>query len=121
MSFCFFKKVRIDICLLICIGILYLWNINARELFYCWFLKNYFNDLLAMPAMLSYISIVFAIFRKKFPIDLLYIYFITGICSFIWEYLAIFLKSSSVFDTNDIYIYFIGSSVYYILKRRLIR
>lgn len=117
MFFCFFKKIRIDICLLICIGILYLWNVNTSHFFYCGFLKNHFNDLLAMPAMLSYINIVFVIFKKRFSNNLLYIYLITGICCFAWEFLAIFLKPTSVFDISDIYIYFIGSSIYYILKR----
>ena len=58
------NKRHID-CLFVCIAAFAI-NEAFFKNFNITFLKNHFNDLLAMPAMLSYINLVLSFFGKQF-------------------------------------------------------
>lgn len=76
-----------------------------------WFFLFYFSDLLSSIVLFSFIN-------SFYPIKLTNCYIIiiiTIFASFVWEYLALFIKLGSVFDLNDILCYFISSLIYIIL------
>lgn len=76
-----------------------------------WFFSYYFADLLASIVLFSFLN-------SLYPVKLINIYlllFITAIASFVWEYLALFIKSGAVFDLNDVVCYFISCLIYIIL------
>lgn len=79
-------------------------------------LQNYFNDLLAMPAMLSYINLVLSFFGKESVYKTKSIFWITCCCGFIWEIVAIWVKPSSTCDVLDFLCYMIGAIGYKLLN-----
>ena len=77
--------------------------------------KNHFNDLLAMPLLLSYSSLV----HKK-SLSTLTVILLTIFCSFVWEFVAPMYKSDSMGDWLDVASYLLGSLVW-VIGFRLIR
>ena len=78
------------------------------------FFRGYFNDLLAPIIFLSFMNILLKNILNIEIKKATYLISITLIISFIWEYIAIFLKPSSTFDYLDIIAYLIGCLIYYI-------
>ena len=77
--------------------------------------KNHFNDLLAMPLLLSYGSLV----HKK-SLSTLTVVLLTVICSFVWEFVTPMYKSDSMGDWLDVVSYLLGSLLW-IIGVKLIR
>ena len=76
-----------------------------------YFLMFHFNDLLAIVVLLSFLNIVY-------PLKLTNVWLIIGVtffASFVWEYLALFIKACAVFDYLDILVYFLSMMIYLIL------
>ena len=74
-----------------------------------WFFMFYFNDFLAIVVLLSFLNIVYP---YKLT-NLWLIIIVTILASFVWEYLALFIKPGSIFDIFDIISYF-GSMLIYL-------
>ena len=74
-----------------------------------WFLMFYFNDFLAIVVLLCFLNIVYP---YKLT-NLWLIIIVTILASFVWEYLALFIKPESIFDIFDIISYF-GSMLIYL-------
>ena len=85
---------------------------NAFNSFNIALMQYYFNDLLAMPAMLAYINLVLTFFGRKSIVDFKIIVLITSIYGFIWEIVAIYIKPTSTYDVIDLCCYFIGAAIY---------
>lgn len=117
--FCFslllIKNKRQSVCLLVCIAAFFI-NETFFENFNITFLKNHFNDLLAMPAMLSYINLVLSFFGKESVYKIKTIFMITCCCGFVWEIVAIWAKPSSTCDVLDFLCYMIGAVGYKLLN-----
>lgn len=107
----FIKRAKLDIALLITCAVLYLVNVMFLKSYHS-FMRNHFNDLIAMPAMLAYINIVMAAFKKQSIINLVTMLILTIICGFMWEVAAIYLKPNSVCDLADFFCYFMGAVLY---------
>ena len=75
-----------------------------------WFFMFYFNDFLAIVVLLSFLNIVYP---YKLT-NLWLIVLVTILASFVWEYVALFIKPESIFDFVDIICYF-GSMVIYLV------
>ena len=75
-----------------------------------WFFMFYFNDFLAIVVLLSFLNIVYP-FKLT---NLWLIILVTILASFVWEYVALFIKLGSRFDFIDIIFYF-GSMVIYLV------
>ena len=75
-----------------------------------WFFMFYFNDFLAIVVLLSFLNIVYP---YKLT-NLWLIVLVTILASFVWEYVALFIKPGSIFDFLDIICYF-GSMVIYLV------
>ena len=75
-----------------------------------WFFMFYFNDFLAIVVLLSFLIIVYP---YKLT-NLWLIIIVTILASFVWEYVALFIKPGSIFDFIDIISYF-GSMVIYLV------
>lgn len=81
------------------------------------FMKNYFNDCLAMETALAVLNLYLALRRKKgvyHPV-LLLLAWVEG--CMVWEYGALYIRTGSVFDPLDILCYFFGTVVYYLLYK----
>ena len=74
-----------------------------------WFLMFYFNDFLAIVVLLSFLNIVYPYKLTNLWLIIL----VTILASFVWEYLALFIKPGSIFDIFDIISYF-GSMLIYL-------
>ena len=74
-----------------------------------WFFMFYFNDFLAIVVLLCFLNIVYP---YKLT-NLWLIIIVTILASFVWEYLALFIKPESIFDIFDIISYF-GSMLIYL-------
>ena len=74
-----------------------------------WFFMFYFNDFLAIVVLLSFLNIVYP-FKLT---NLWLIILVTVLASFVWEYVALFIKAGSIFDFMDIISYF-GSMIIYL-------
>ena len=74
-----------------------------------WFLMFYFNDFLAIVVLLSFLNIVYPYKLTNLWLIIL----VTILASFVWEYLALFIKPESIFDIFDIISYF-GSMLIYL-------
>lgn len=83
------------------------------------FFSSYFNDILAPLLLFSYINLLLSLIHKKLH-SLKYLILIIIICSFVWEYLALFLKPTSVLDPLDILFYVLGTLIYWIIYINLI-
>ena len=75
-----------------------------------WFFMFYFNDFLAIVVLLSFLNIVYP---YKLT-NLWLIVLVTILASFVWEYVALFIKPGSIFDFVDIICY-LGSMVIYLV------
>lgn len=75
-----------------------------------WFFMFYFNDFLAIVVLLSFLNVVYP-FKLT---NLWLIIIVTILASFVWEYVALFIKPGSIFDFIDIISYF-GSMVIYLV------
>lgn len=72
------------------------------------FFKFYFDDLFAIIILLSFVNLIY-----PFKIDNLWlILFITIFAAFFWEYVALFIKPSSIFDYGDVLAYFASMLIY---------
>ncbi len=80
------------------------------------FFKCYFNDVLAMPLLLSYSSILFYAINKE-KITMNFAVILTIVVSFFWEYVTPIYKKDSISDINDIIAYFFGTFIYIILLK----
>jgi hypothetical protein len=80
-----------------------------------WFFMFYFNDFLAIVVLLSFLNVIYPYKLTNLWLIIL----VTLLASFVWEYLALFIKSGSVFDLMDIFSYF-GSMVIYLILLYLI-
>ena len=76
-----------------------------------WFFMFYFNDFLAIVVLLSFLNIVYP-FKLT---NLWLIILVTVLASFVWEYVALFIKAGSRFDFIDIIFYFGSMLIYLIL------
>ena len=75
-----------------------------------WFFMFYFNDFLAIVVLLSFLNIVYPYKLTNLWLIIL----VTILASFVWEYVALFIKPGSIFDFIDIICYF-GSMVIYLV------
>lgn len=75
-----------------------------------WFFMFYFNDFLAIVVLLSFLNIVYPYKLTNLWLIIL----VTILASFVWEYVALFIKPGSIFDFVDIICYF-GSMVIYLV------
>jgi hypothetical protein len=89
-------------------------NISYYHLNY--FFSGYFDDLLAPILLFSYMNLVLSFINKKIY-SIKYLILIIILCSFVWEYLVIFIKPGSVSDPIDILCYFIGTLIYWIIYK----
>ena len=80
-----------------------------------WFFMFYFNDFLAIVVLLSFLNVIYPYKLTNLWLIIL----VTLLASFVWEYVALFIKSGSVFDLMDIFSYF-GSMVIYLILLYLI-
>jgi hypothetical protein len=102
------------ICLLICIG-LYLINTLVLR-WHFEFCRSYFNDILAMPILLTYSAMLFKRYKVEFPIVVVWGLFV--ICSIVWEYVYPIINFNSVSDIYDIVSYFAGTCAWLFLNSR---
>ena len=108
-----FEKNNMDfriynlIIFIVSLGLYYFNNHFLHDL--NWFLMFYFNDFLAIVVLLSFLNIVYP---YKLT-NLWLIIIVTILASFVWEYLALFIKPGSIFDIFDIISYF-GSMLIYL-------
>ena len=79
--------------------------------------RNHFNDLLAIPLLLSYSGILIKRIAKK-RMSISFMVSITIVSSFIWEYLTPIVIKGSTGDWFDVLTYFIGLGIFVIIKRR---
>lgn len=75
-----------------------------------WFFMFYFNDFLAIVVLLSFLNIVYP-FKLT---NLWLIILVILLASFVWEYVALFIKKGAIFDPIDIICYF-GSMLIYLI------
>jgi uncharacterized membrane protein len=75
--------------------------------------RNHFNDLLAMPLLLSYSSILI---KKKLTYP--FIISMIIICSFVWEFVTPIFKTNSTADWLDVVAYVVGSLLWAVMCRR---
>lgn len=73
-----------------------------------WFFMSYFNDFLAIIVLLSFLNVIY-------PYKLTNVWIITLVtilASFVWEYVALFIKQGAIFDFMDVVCYFASMVVY---------
>ena len=75
-----------------------------------WFFMFYFNDLLAIVVLLSFLNLVYP--YKLTNVWLIIV--VTILASFVCEYVALFIKAGAIFDFIDVICYF-GSMMIYIV------
>ena len=75
-----------------------------------WFFMFYFNDFLAIIVLLSFLNLIYP--YKLTNVWLIII--VTLLASFVWEYVALFIKAGAIFDFIDIICYF-GSMLIYLI------
>ena len=75
-----------------------------------WFFMFYFNDFLAIVVLLSFLNLIYP--YKLTNVWLIII--VTILASFVWEYVALYIKAGAIFDIIDVICYF-GSMVIYII------
>lgn len=111
--FSFERNTRIFRChnLIILIVALFLYLFNNHFLHEThWFFMFYFNDFLAIVVLLSFLNIVYPYKLTNLWLIIL----VTVLASFVWEYVALFIKAGAIFDFIDIICYF-GSMVIYLI------
>lgn len=76
-----------------------------------WIFTFYFNDLLATIVLFSFFNTIFIVKLTNFYV----LFIITVVATFIWEYVALFIKIGSVLDYWDIVAYLISFLIYFAL------
>jgi len=119
------KYYRIEnILIFILCVLLYLLNthifshINNYEIHY--FFTSYFDDLMAPLLLFSYINLLLSL-RNEEIYSLKYLIIIIIVCSFVWEYLVIFVKPTSIQDPIDVLCYVLGTLIYWIIHKNWIQ
>lgn len=107
------NHIKINISILILFVFLFLLNTIILKNINIIFFNNHFNDFLAPFIFLSYVNIIIYMIIKKEINKLKYLILLIIFCSFMWEYIAIFLKPDSVFDIIDILCYILGTLIYW--------
>lgn len=105
------KKFRIFNILIFIISLLLYFLNSVLFKFSNWFLTCYFADLLATIVLFSFLNALY-------PVKLTNIYLllmITVVASFVWEYVALFIKNGAIFDLKDVFCYFISCLIYIFL------
>ena len=104
------KRFRIYNLIILIVGLsLYLLNNHfLHEI--NWFFMFYFNDFLAIVVLLSFLNLIYP--YKLTNVWLIII--VTILASFVWEYVALYIKAGAIFDIIDVICYF-GSMVIYII------
>ena len=74
------------------------------------FFMFYFNDFLAIVVLLSFLNVIYP--YKLTNVWLIIV--VTILASFVWEYVALFIKAGAIFDFIDVICYF-GSMMIYIV------
>ena len=87
-------------------------NINNFTVHY--FFSSYFDDLLAPLLLFSYINLLLSIYNKKLY-SLKYLIISMLLVSFVWEYIIVFIKHTSVSDPIDVIFYVLGTVIYWII------
>lgn len=83
---------------------------------YQYFFLYHFNDLLAGILFPAYINLWCIVFRIEYRIDSMFKILLYGtLCSLAWEYIAPLVSSKSTADIVDVFMYILGSMIYYIL------
>ena len=77
--------------------------------------NNHFNDLLAIPLLLSYSG--FLIKRKGKTMNTKFVIGLTIVSSFVWEYITPYYLKKSTGDWLDVLAYFIGLLIFLVLER----
>lgn len=90
-------------------------NINNFTVHY--FFSSYFDDLLAPLLLFSYINLLLSIYNKKLY-SLKYLIISILLVSFVWEYLIVFIKHTSVSDPIDVIFYVLGTIIYWIIHNK---
>ena len=104
------KRFRIYNLIILIVGLsLYLLN-NYFLHEINWFFMFYFNDFLAIVVLLSFLNLIYP--YKLTNVWLIII--VTILASFVWEYVALYIKAGAIFDIIDVICYF-GSMVIYII------
>ena len=93
-------------------------NINNYEINY--FFTGYFDDLIAPLLLFSYINLLLSLRENKIY-SLKYLIIIIILCSFIWEYLVIFIKPTTVSDPIDVIFYITGTIIYWMIHKNWIQ
>lgn len=75
------------------------------------FFSSYFADLLASIVLFSFLNAIYPVKLTNFYLLL----FITAVASFVWEYVALFIKNGAIFDLNDVVCYFVSCLIYIVL------
>lgn len=109
-------KYKGNIILVVVILIIYLANQYFLKSTGFWFFTDYLNDLLAVPLFLSIINIVYLWESNKKIADIKTLIIITIGLSFLGEIVAIFTRPDSVIDIFDVFCYFIGMFLYYLIE-----
>lgn len=115
--FVFLKKAAIDFFVLaLCAGaygMIQLLKSNSDNLF----LHGYADDLISLPALLSYVNLVLSAFGKRRITGLLQCVLFSFLCGLIWEFAAIPLKPNSVCDILDLVCYTVGAIIFYLFNK----
>ena len=77
--------------------------------------NNHFNDLLAIPLLLSYAG--FLMKRKGKTMNIKFVIGLTIVSSFVWEYITPYYLKKSTGDWLDVLAYFIGLLIFLVLER----
>ncbi len=77
--------------------------------------NNHFNDLLAIPLLLSYAG--FLMKRKGKTMNTKFVIGLTIVSSFVWEYITPYYLKKSTGDWLDVLAYFIGLLIFLVLER----
>ena len=77
--------------------------------------KNHFNDLLAIPLLLSYTG--FLMKKKGKMMNTKFLIGLTIVSSFVWEYITPYYLKKSTGDWLDVLAYFIGLFIFLVLER----
>lgn len=93
-------------------------NRNYSELNY--FFSSYLNDLMAPLLLFSYSNLFLLLINKKLY-SLKYLIIIILLCSFVWEYLVILFKPTSVTDPIDVLFYILGTLIYWAVHKHMIQ
>lgn len=93
-------------------------NVDNFTLHY--FFTCYFNDLMAPLLLFSYINLLLSFIDKNIR-SLKHLIIIIIPCSFVWEYLIVFFKPTSVSDPIDLLFYVFGTLSYWIIYKNWIQ